>query len=97
MSGSFTLTGKLMHHDKVTPHADEPIVISADTYKDTTDKVIYTEGATAVTDADGSFSISLLTEAGLSYTVTSGSSPALFAPITFVAPTAGSTVDITNP
>jgi hypothetical protein len=96
VSGSFTLTGQILHHDKVTPFVDAPINITAVTYKDTADKVVYTGTTSLVTDASGAFSIVLLTETGLVYTVTSGSEPALFTPVTVPAQTAASTHDLTE-
>jgi hypothetical protein len=96
VSGSFTLTGKLTHHDKVTPHIDAPIHIAAVVYPDGGDNVVYSQGADVVTDAAGTFSVSLLTETDLYYTVTSQSDPTLFEPVTFLAPTTGTTLDLSD-
>jgi hypothetical protein len=95
-SGSFTFTGKLLHHDRVTPLVDAPITVSAATIADTADAAVYTQGVELVTDADGTFSVGLLTETGLTYTVSSQSVPPLFAPATFTAPAAATTIDLSE-
>jgi hypothetical protein len=94
MSGSFTLTGKVMRHDKVTPAVGAPIVIVATPYPDLADKVIYSQGATATTDGTGAFTVNLLTETNLEYAVYSY----LLEPNPTIVPaqTAGSTHDLTE-
>lgn len=96
MSATFTLTGKLLHHDHVTPHVSAEVDLVAVVYADATDHVVYTQGATAVTDANGAFSLTLLTEPGLFYTVKSVSVPPLFDPVTFPAPASGTTTDLAS-
>lgn len=95
-SGTFTLTGALKHHDKVTPHVDSPLAIYAGSYPDTGDNVVYALGASVLTDASGQFSITLLTETDLWYRISSGAVPPLFDTITFAAPANGSTVDLSD-
>lgn len=94
MSGSFTLTGRLMHPDKVTPLVDEHIRLLASAFPDPTDNIVYTSGVDVVTDANGSFSVVLLTEASYYYTITSMASPPVFTRVTFAAPATGITLDL---
>lgn len=92
MSGTFTLVGRLLRHDKATPHVDSPIRIAAGLYPDQGDHIAYALGASVLTDVDGSFSVDLLTETDLVYTISSAAADELFAPIAFAAPANGTTI-----
>lgn len=94
MSGTFTLTGRLLYNDHVTARVSSRVQVSAPIYPDTVDNIVYSGGSSAVTDANGAFSMTLLTEPGLYYTVSSDDGA--FVPVTFAAPTAGTVLDITD-
>jgi hypothetical protein len=96
VTGTFTLTGRLLHHDDVTPYPDSPIELISTLHSDTTADVTFVGGAAGITDADGSFSMVLVTFAGLNYTLVSAASPPLFDPVSFAAPSAGATLDFSD-
>jgi hypothetical protein len=96
MAGTFTLTGRFKHNDGVTPWVNSTIHYASSPYPDTTDDTVYYSQDTIVTDANGSFSITLVTETSLFYVMTSDDNLFTPNPFTFAAPTAGSTRDVTD-
>jgi hypothetical protein len=96
MAGTFTLTGRFKHNDGVTPWVNSTIRYASSPYPDTTDDTVYYSQDTIVTDANGSFSITLVTETSLFYIMTSDDNLFTPNPFTFAAPAAGSTRDVTD-
>jgi hypothetical protein len=96
MAGTFTLTGRFKHNDGVTPWVNSTIHYASSPYPDTTDDTVYYSQDTIVTDANGSFSITLVTETSLFYIMTSDDNLFTPNPFTFAAPAAGTTKDVTD-
>lgn len=96
MASTFTLTGTLYHQDNVTPVANTGLKIKAAPYPDPALSILYTRGISFVTDANGHFSQTLVTESGLYYTIRSTAKVPMFAPITFAAGSAGATLDLST-
>jgi hypothetical protein len=70
MSGTFTLTGKLASQDGSTPIVGAVVRVTSADFSDTTTNTVYTGGITAVTDINGSFSMTLVSESDIRYTLT---------------------------
>lgn len=96
MAGTFTLTGRFKRNDGVTPYVNSTIRIDAAPFPDITDNTVYSSSFNIITDGNGSFSITLVTETSLYYRLSSSENLFDPNPFTFAAPTAGTTLDVSD-
>lgn len=95
MTSTFTLTGTFLHQDGITPVVGSPIQIKADPFP--VAGALLAAGQNVSTDSSGKISVSLTTGiSGLYYVITSTSKIPLFSPQRFLAPGAGSTLDLSS-
>jgi hypothetical protein len=94
MAGTFTFTGTILFGDGVTPIVGAPVHVTTPDYPDSVANIVYTGGASAVTDTNGQFSMTLVSEPDIRYVVTC--ERATFGSVRFLPAAAGATLDLAD-
>jgi hypothetical protein len=94
MAGTFTFTGTLTYGDGVTPIVGASVRVSMPDYPDTVGNILYSGGASAMTDTAGHFSMTLISEPDIRYVVSCDR--ATFGSVPFLPSGVGSTLDLSD-
>lgn len=94
MAGTFTFTGTLFYGDGVTPIVGATVRVTTPDYPDSVANIVYSGGASAVTDTVGHFTMTLVSEPDIRYVVTCDR--ATFGSVPFLPAASGATLDLAD-